>query len=191
MPLDRQTIIDKAFEVLDEHGVEGLSTRKLAEALGVSGPSLYWHFKTKRELFDHMTEQTLIKALTPHYNPPSDFDWRVWIADGARSIRREILSRRDGAQIFVGFRRTPERAAFGPTPAALILSRIGLDPRESSLILQTMSRFVMGWTLDEQNADVGTPEQREADFDFALAMFVRGAEAMAEDLLAAKSVMVG
>ncbi len=191
MPLDRQTIIDKAFEVLDEHGVEGLSTRKLAEALGVSGPSLYWHFKTKRELFDHMTEQTLIKALTPYYNPPSDFDWRVWIADGARSIRREILSRRDGAQIFVGFRRTPERAAFGPTPAALILSRIGLDPRESGLILQTMSRFVMGWTLDEQNADVGTPQQREADFEFALAMFVRGAEAMAEDLLAAKSAKAG
>jgi TetR/AcrR family tetracycline transcriptional repressor len=191
MPLDRQTIIDKAFEVLDEHGVEGLSTRKLAEALGVSGPSLYWHFKTKRELFDHMTEQTLIKALTPHYNPPSDFDWRVWIADGARSIRREILSRRDGAQIFVGFRRTPERAAFGPAPASLILSRIGLDPRESGLILQTMSRFVMGWTLDEQNADVGTPQQNEDDFEFALAMFVRGAEAMAEDLLAAKSAKAG
>jgi TetR/AcrR family tetracycline transcriptional repressor len=191
MPLDRPTIIAKAFEVLDQHGVEGLSTRKLAEALGVSGPSLYWHFKTKRELFDHMTEATLIKAMAGQYNPPSDFDWTVWIAEGARSIRREILKHRDGAQVFVGYRRTPERVAMGPSPAALILSRIGLDPRDSWLILRTLGRFVIGWTLDEQTANSGTPEQREADFEFALTTFVRGAEIMAAELLATKDAKAG
>jgi TetR/AcrR family tetracycline transcriptional repressor len=191
MPLDRQTIIAAAFEVLDKHGVENLSTRKLAEALGVSGPSLYWHFKTKRELFDHMTETTMIKALTPLYNPPSDFDWREWLAEGARRIRREILSHRDGAQVFVGYRRTPERVAFGPTPAALILSRIGLDLRESALIIQTMGRFVIGWTLDEQTANAGTPENQDADFEFALAMMVRGAEVTASELLATSHAKAG
>jgi TetR/AcrR family tetracycline transcriptional repressor len=191
MALDRQTIIAKAFEVLDEHGVEGLSTRKLAEALGVSGPSLYWHFKTKRELFDHMTETTLIQALAPLNNPPSDFDWRDWLAEGARNIRREILRHRDGAQVFVGYRRTPERTATGPTPASLILSRIGLDPRESWLILQTLGRFVMGWTLDEQTANAGTQEQRDADFEFALEVFVRGSEVMAAELLGAKTAKAG
>ena len=186
MPLDRPTIIATAFEVLDKHGVEGLSTRKLAEALGVSGPSLYWHFKTKRELFDQMTEATVIKALTPLYNPPSDFDWRDWLAEGTRRIRREVLRHRDGAQVFVGYRRTPERVAIGPTPASLILARIGLDPREAWLILQTMGRFVIGWTLDEQTANAGTQEERDADFEFALSMMVRGAEVTASQLLAAK-----
>jgi TetR/AcrR family tetracycline transcriptional repressor len=191
MPLDRQQIIATAFEVLDKHGVEGLSTRKLAEALGVSGPSLYWHFKTKRELFDHMTEATLMKALAPLYNPPTDFDWRDWLADGARNIRREILRHRDGAQVFVGYRRTPERAAIGPAPASLILSRIGLDPRDSGLILQTMGRFVIGWVLDEQTANAGTLEERDDNFEFALTMMVRGAEVMASELLDAKRAKAG
>jgi TetR/AcrR family tetracycline transcriptional repressor len=183
MPLDRPTIIAKAFEVLDKHGVEGLSTRKLADALGVSGPSLYWHFKTKRDLFDQMMEATLAKAMEGLSNPPSDFDWRVWLADGARNIRREILRHRDGAQVFVGYRRSRDEA-FSPPPAVLILCRIGLDPRESWLILQTMGRFVMGWTLDEQTANYGTMEERDAEFEFALATMVRGAELMAADILA-------
>lgn len=188
MALDKQIIISKAFEVLDKHGRDGLSTRRLADALGVSGPSLYWHFKTKRELFDEMAEVTLGKALAPLYNAPSDFDWRAWLAEGAHGLRREMLATRDGSMIFVGYRSEKFSAAQDPSPAAIILSRIGLDLGESRQILQIVRRFVIGWTQDEQSQATGTPQDRDGEFDLALAVVLRGAEAVVGDMLAAKTV---
>lgn len=46
--LDRETIISAALDLLNEVGMEGLTTRKLAQKLGVEQPTLYWHVKNKR-----------------------------------------------------------------------------------------------------------------------------------------------
>ncbi|HBC3460811.1 TPA: TetR family transcriptional regulator, partial [Vibrio parahaemolyticus] len=43
--LDRDTIISAALDLLNEVGMEGLTTRKLAQKLGVEQPTLYWHVK--------------------------------------------------------------------------------------------------------------------------------------------------
>jgi AcrR family transcriptional regulator len=47
----RDTILDKAKNLFIEHGYHGLSMREIAEAVGVSKPALYYHFKDKEELF--------------------------------------------------------------------------------------------------------------------------------------------
>ncbi len=43
--LDRETVIQAALELLNEVGVDNLTTRKLAERLKVQQPALYWHFR--------------------------------------------------------------------------------------------------------------------------------------------------
>ena len=53
--LSRETVIRAALDLLNEVGVDGLSTRRLAERLGVQQPALYWHFKNKRELLDALS----------------------------------------------------------------------------------------------------------------------------------------
>jgi AcrR family transcriptional regulator len=45
--LDRATIVATALRLLDEVGIDGLSTRRLATELGIKSASLYWHFKDK------------------------------------------------------------------------------------------------------------------------------------------------
>ncbi|HLY78819.1 MAG TPA: TetR family transcriptional regulator, partial [Caulobacteraceae bacterium] len=50
MALERRKIVETALGLLDDVGMDGLSTRRLAAELGVKGPSLYWHFKNMREL---------------------------------------------------------------------------------------------------------------------------------------------
>ncbi|MBU1305574.1 MAG: TetR family transcriptional regulator, partial [Alphaproteobacteria bacterium] len=52
MAIDRDRIIDEALLLLNEVGIDKLSTRKLAERLGVAQPALYWHFKNKSALLD-------------------------------------------------------------------------------------------------------------------------------------------
>lgn len=47
----RYTIVEKAKSLFIEHGYHGLAMREIAEQVGVSKPALYYHFKSKEELF--------------------------------------------------------------------------------------------------------------------------------------------
>ena len=41
--LSRETVVTEALDLLDEVGLDAVSTRQLATRLGVEQPSLYWH----------------------------------------------------------------------------------------------------------------------------------------------------
>jgi len=47
----REQILSTAKSLFIQHGYHGLSMRQIAEALDVSKPALYYHFKDKEELF--------------------------------------------------------------------------------------------------------------------------------------------
>lgn len=50
--LSREALITAALELIDEAGVEKLTARKLAQALGASPMALYWHFRNMEDLLD-------------------------------------------------------------------------------------------------------------------------------------------
>ena len=54
MKVDRAQIVDEALKLLNEVGIDALSTRLLADRLNVRQPALYWHFKSKRALIEAM-----------------------------------------------------------------------------------------------------------------------------------------
>ncbi|MFP3693803.1 TetR family transcriptional regulator, partial [Burkholderia sp. SIMBA_048] len=60
--LDREAVVGTALELLNEVGVDGLTTRKLADRLGVQQPALYWHFRNKRALLDALAEAMLAQT---------------------------------------------------------------------------------------------------------------------------------
>jgi AcrR family transcriptional regulator len=47
----REKILSTATSLFIQHGYHGLAMRQIAEALNVSKPALYYHFKDKEELF--------------------------------------------------------------------------------------------------------------------------------------------
>lgn len=174
--LDRKTIVQAALALLDEVGIEGLSTRRLAAELGVKGPSLYWHFKNKNELLSHMSGALFLEALPePDFESP-DFDLEAWLSSGAYGLRRTALSRRDGALVMT---RIPpvvdnEKRAFSEMSRCLHV-RSGLPLKDCSVTLLSLGRYAMGWALYE-NASVGrTPEPDwDSDFAFGLETFLKG-----------------
>ncbi|MBC1475629.1 TetR family transcriptional regulator [Listeria grandensis] len=48
--LTKEKIILASLEVLQKNGIQSLSMRKVAEAMNVQAPALYWHFKNKQDL---------------------------------------------------------------------------------------------------------------------------------------------
>ncbi|WP_051837729.1 TetR/AcrR family transcriptional regulator C-terminal domain-containing protein [Streptomyces sp. NRRL WC-3742] len=148
MVLQRDEVVRTALRVLNEEGIDGLTTRRLARELGVQSPALYWHFKNKRELLDLMAEAMLAEALPPDRTPEPD-RWPEWIAADARAKRNGLLAYRDGARVHAGTLPTADEL---PAVEAQLsaLCQAGLRPRTALRLLLTVDRYIMGWVAEEQ-----------------------------------------
>jgi AcrR family transcriptional regulator len=60
--LMKDGIYEAAVEVLGEHGIDGLTMDRVAEAAGVAKGSLYNYFRNKRELIQFVHEKTIEPA---------------------------------------------------------------------------------------------------------------------------------
>ena len=141
--LQPNTVIRAALDLLNEVGVDGLTTRKLAERLGVQQPALYWHFRNKRALLDALAEAMLAENHT-HSVPRADDDWRSFLIGNARSFRQALLAYRDGARIHAGTRPGAPQ----------------METADALNALMTISYFTVGAVLEEQAGERGgTVEQ--------------------------------
>lgn len=149
-------IVATALRLVDEHGLDGLTLRRLAAELGVQAPALYWHVHNKRELLDAMAEQ-LATALLPDSlrEPGPGQPWWEWLADRSRRLRRAMLARRDGALIMAGNRPTPA-ALPGIERSLAALVRAGLTPVDALRTFHAVTAYTVGWVTEEQ------AEQRRA-----------------------------
>ncbi|WP_158888383.1 TetR/AcrR family transcriptional regulator [Amycolatopsis anabasis] len=55
----RARLLTTALRLFTEHGVEGTSLQMIADALGVTKAAVYYHFKTKDEITEAVTEPVL------------------------------------------------------------------------------------------------------------------------------------
>ncbi|WP_290434360.1 TetR family transcriptional regulator, partial [Aeromonas caviae] len=86
--LSLDDVISMALTLLDREGLEGLTTRKLAQSLKIEQPTLYWHVRNKQTLMNMLSEAILAKHHTPvsytHLTPPTNL--RVYITAAAVSL---------------------------------------------------------------------------------------------------------
>ena len=149
MRLSREQVLAVALDLLDEAGLEQLTMRRLAAALGVQTGATYWHFRSKQDLLEAMAD-TLLAGLTAL--PDTESPWTERITELGRRLRRALLSRRDGARLF--------SAAFFPLPSALAygeaviaaLGQSGLSSRDTAWAADTLTYYVVGHTIEEQLA---------------------------------------
>lgn len=160
MKLQRDVVIRTALDLLDEVGIEGLSTRRLAERLGVQSPALYWHFKNKRALLDAMAAAMMDEGGMRRTVEPGT-EWRAWLAEDARRFRRALLARRDGARLHAGTRPEPAEFAAVESETALLCAA-GLAPADALRAQIAIGRYVVGWVLEEQ-ADATDAAEREGE----------------------------
>ncbi|MER6299665.1 TetR/AcrR family transcriptional regulator C-terminal domain-containing protein [Kitasatospora sp. NPDC001539] len=102
--LSRERIVAAALRLIDEEGLDALSTRRLATELSVSGPSLYNHFATKDELLDAVVDSVIGEVDLSMFHGsapaagPSDAPirpstpWPQALRDWARSYRAALAA---------------------------------------------------------------------------------------------------
>ncbi len=158
--LTREQIVAAAFQVLDEHGLDGLTMRRVAGRLGVQAAALYWHVSDKADLLDEMGTSMWRTATVALFDEP-DQDVARGLTAAARTLRATMLAHRDGATVFAGRRLTDIgliRVQERPLAALVEAGRSLEDVLDT---WQIVMHFTIGWTAEEQ----GVRQAREADPD--------------------------
>lgn len=157
MAIEPKQIVEEALALLNEVGIDKLSTRRLAERLGVAQPALYWHFKSKSLLLDAVNSAMVARFHTAR-TPKADQSWEDFTIDYARSMRSTLLSVRDGARLTAGTR--PSATDFADAERTLELYvKAGFTAEEAFNISISITRYVVGYVLEEQ----GERERHDGD----------------------------
>jgi AcrR family transcriptional regulator len=95
-PLSRERILRAALALADEHGIDGLSMRKLAAELGVDPMSLYNHVANKDDLLDGMID-LVVAEIVPA--PVDADDWKATLRARIMAARSTMLRHRWASQV--------------------------------------------------------------------------------------------
>ncbi len=86
--LSAERIRQSGLEIIDVHGLEALSMRRLAEHLGVRAASLYNHVHTKERLLNAIADEIMRSVDVSGF----DIDWAIGLTTWARSYRAALAA---------------------------------------------------------------------------------------------------
>ncbi|MER6270548.1 TetR/AcrR family transcriptional regulator [Streptomyces sp. 900105755] len=148
--LSTDRIVRAARELVDAEGLAAVSTRRLAAELGVSGPSLYNHFRTKDEILEAVADSVSAQvdlSMFEDLGPDAGRDWRTALHDWAVSYRAAL---RDHPNIVPVLARGPGRRPAGLRLADVVYGAMvdaGWPPAQATSIGALMRYFIMGSAL--------------------------------------------
>ncbi len=100
--LSRDRIVGAASALVDSEGLDAVSTRRLAAVLGVSGPSLYNHFRNKEEILDAVADAVSAQVDLSMFEASDPRDWRAALHDWALSYRAALAAHRTSSRCWPG-----------------------------------------------------------------------------------------
>lgn len=154
--LTRERVVQGAVELADEIGIEALTIRKLAEALGTKPMTIYHHVPSKDEIVDGMVEIVFSEIATP----PEDEDWKPAMRIRCVSAR-EVINRHRWAAPLMESRTSPGPENLRHHEAVLAcLRRGGLSWQMTAHAYAVLDAFVYGFAFQEATL----PSQMDGEF---------------------------
>ena len=139
--LDRDRIVTAALQIIDANGISALTFRRLADDLGVTPMSIYWHVADKAELLELVGHAVFAEIEIPERRGT----WRDELMDVHRAMFAGFLRHPQTTDILVG------RARFGAGGLSLferilsILLDAGLTPETAFDAYQSLYLFTLGF----------------------------------------------
>ncbi|OLR94284.1 TetR/AcrR family transcriptional regulator [Actinokineospora bangkokensis] len=139
--LSRERIRATALALVDADGLDALSMRRLAAALGVQAASLYSHYRTKDELLQDVADAVMSAV------DVSDFagvDWRAGLRTWARSYRAALAAHPNLVPVLASGPARRETALARADAVHGGLVRAGWPPRYATMIGASTKYLVLG-----------------------------------------------
>jgi AcrR family transcriptional regulator len=165
--LDLEAIIDTAFGIADDRGLDAVTLRRIAERLRVTPMALYRYIQNKEDLLDALAERLYAELDLPD----GTGDWWDGLARLAHSTRRVLLAHPWSAPLFA-------RPLTGPHARALDeamqreLRRAGFTAAETRELHGQLSNMVFALVGPELHG-----KRNRAAFERGLELLHSGLEA--------------
>jgi AcrR family transcriptional regulator len=162
-------IVGTAIDLADRQGLDALSMRRVADALGVGTMTLYTHVPGKGELLDLMLDAVYGEAEPAGTAETPDgpaAGWRAALEAGAR--RQWALHERHPWTLYVA----STRAVLGPNALAAYeaalapVAELGLPAREAVALADSLSMLVRGAARDAAEAIGATQATGQSEDDW-------------------------
>jgi TetR/AcrR family tetracycline transcriptional repressor len=173
MPLEAADAVRVALNLLEDEGLDKLTVRRLATELGVKAPALYWHFRSKRALLDHMTDAIVAPVVA---GLPGGGPWLKWLEDAASALHTALLAHRDGARVALGADLVTARALGEFAERAVeVLHDAGFPIGEATRAAGVLVHFVLGRAVEAQTRPSPAEEAAVIALDsFPFPLMARG-----------------
>ncbi|WP_442854354.1 TetR/AcrR family transcriptional regulator [Arthrobacter sp. Soil782] len=153
--LSKQRVVAEAMRLADREGVDGLSMRRLAGALGAGAMSLYHYVASKEELLDAMIDVVFGEIELA----PVDTDWQSAMRQRAVSTR-QVLARHPWAIGLLESRTSPGPANLRHHEAVTAcLRRAGFPVLMATHANWLLDSYVYGFALQEASLPFDTAEE--------------------------------
>lgn len=144
-PLTRERIIRASLELVDEHGLDALTMRRLGAELGVEAMSLYSHFRNKEELLDGVQEAVLDELEVA----PRRGGWRAQLTRAAHGYRNALGAHPAVMPLFASRQLFTRAAMRHIEPMMESLAEAGLAGLECIYAVDLLTTFVVGHALGQ------------------------------------------
>ncbi len=152
-PLSRERVVDEAIRLADAGGLDALTMRGLASALGVQAMSLYHHVPHKDALLDLMVDGVITEVQPPSSERP----WRQALRERATSLHAALVRHPWAPALIVS------RVHTGPAMLDLVDATIGcllaagFSLAEADHAWNALDSYVYGFTLQQLHSPI-SPE---------------------------------
>ncbi len=138
--LDRGRIVEAALRIVDTDGVGALSLRRLADDLGVTPMSIYWHINDKAELLELVGEAVLAEIKIPERTG----DWREQLRAIHRAMFSSFRRHPNTTEILVGRARFSSGGLAAFERILAVLLDAGFAPQAAFDAYQSLYLFSLG-----------------------------------------------
>jgi AcrR family transcriptional regulator len=162
-PITRTAILANALEIIDRDGVEGLSMRRLGEAVGRDPMVLYRHLPNKAAVLDGVVEMVFEQLSLDTTRP----DWAAALRDLAHDFRDLACAHPNVVPLLV---TRPLATPLGMRPQGMLrqledvlalLIGAGFSRVDAVLVYRALFGFLYGHVLTELQEVVERPEETD------------------------------
>jgi AcrR family transcriptional regulator len=162
-PLTRELIVEVALARAVADGFESLSTRRLADDLGVTPMALYRHVRNKDEIVDAVVDALLRTVAAPR---AARSDWRGWLEEQARSLRGLFQRHPIAVEAFARRPVTTPVALARLASAVGVLQEAGFGRDDAVRAFAAVHTYTVGFcTLEAARSAATGPQLAAASVD--------------------------
>jgi AcrR family transcriptional regulator len=157
--LSREAIADAAMAILEREGLDALTMRGVAAALGTGPASLYAHVEDKEDLISICVDRAVAEVEMPEPDPAR---WQEQVKAYARSMREVLVRHGNLARATMGMIPTGPGALASVEWLLGLLREAGLPDRVIAYAADLLPLYVSAVAFEEGLWAAGTPEEMEA-----------------------------